>query len=367
MDKVILSLLLLTSVTAFGQVDFNVFAKGFKYSLEQKQDLVDVLGDFPTETPLNIDTLEIVELADVGHRLLLRYLSEPKDTVFGTPVDLIQAYLFVPRDVSIKYPAIVAIHQDGPNDHIGKKESAGVAGDSSLFYGLELFNKGYVVICPDRYQHSYRRRIPNPGQKQSDEDLVESAQSHWVGQLLMQGRTHNGKEAYDLTRAVDVLYQYNFVDTSRIGAIGHSGGGHNLVPFVFADDRIKAAVSSCGFFETTYWFHENAAKKRGSQGALPGLLDIGIMTDYLAYIAPRPIMLTRGLHEWGDQGKWKQFSELDVIEYQHIEKYVGAEYARLGEEENFKILYFGEDGGRHALPPGVKTEVFNWLDFHLKD
>lgn len=55
-------------------------------------------------------------------------------------------------------PAIVAIHQDDVNFHIGKSEPEGIMGDSTMYYGKELFERGYVVICPDRYYHVERRK-----------------------------------------------------------------------------------------------------------------------------------------------------------------------------------------------------------------
>lgn len=364
-SKILIVYFFFSNSIAFGQINFEVFNRSFSSSSEQKTELIKVLGTMPKGIPLQLDTIESVDVRG-GKRLLISYLSEFGDTTFGTPADTIEAYLFIPNEIDAPLPAIVAIHQDGPNDHIGKREVAGLEGDSTLAYGLELFRRGYVVICPDRYTHSVRRRIPNPGEKQEDEDVVDKAESHWEGQLLMSGRTSTGKEVYDLTRAVDVLYTYGFVDRSRIGAIGHSGGGYNLIPFVFYDDRVDLAVSSCGFFEKTYWFHEDAAKKRTSSGALPGLLNVGIGTDYLAYIAPRPVLLTRGLHEWGDTGKWAKFSKLDVDEYKHIEEYVKPAYEEYNAEEKFKIIYFDEEGGRHAFPPNVKSKVYTWIDSYLK-
>ena len=356
---------LLLSTALPGQIDFTVFDEAARPSAAHRTELMRTLGRMPSGVPLDLDTLEIVAM-EGGKRLLVRYQAELPDTTFGTPGDTIQAYLFVPDNPAQRHPAIVAIHQDGPNDHIGKREVAGIMGDSTLFYGKELFERGYVVICPDRYTHAYRRRLPDPGEKHEDADEVSAAESHWLGQLLMQGRTGTGKEVYDLTRAVDVLHYYDFVDTSRIGAIGHSGGGYNMVYFVAYDERVAAAVSSCGFFELTYWFHEAAAKKRGSSAALPGLLNVGIGTDFLTYIAPRPLLLTRGLHEWGDSGKWGKFSRLDVDEYKQIERYVRPVYEQLNASDQFRVVYFDEEGGRHAMPPNLKETIYAWLDAHLK-
>ena len=346
-------------------IDFNAFPATFDSSEERKEQLEQVLGYMPPPPALDLDTLHIEEIQG-GTRLLIEYTSELPDTTFNTPIDRVRAYLFVPDLGQKKYPAIVAIHQDGSKTHFGKKEPAGIEGDADMHYGVELFQRGYVVICPDRFYHGERRRIPRPDTVCIDEDLEEKAYSHWVGQLLMQGRTKRGKETYDHMVAVDVLEQYDFVDTNRIGTIGHSGGGYTMVYFMFMDERIQTGVSSCGFFELTYWFHENAARKRGISGALPGLLKYGIGSDYLAFIAPRPVLLTRGLYEWGDDGKWCKFSALDVKEYELMDAYASQAYRAYDKKENLKFLYFDEGGGRHAMPPGVKEEVYTWLDLHLK-
>ena len=344
------------------QYNFSAFPDKFIYSDERKDAFLRLLGDFPTPPPLSIDTLEVKEL-EYGHRLKIVYTAELPDTVFGTPLDRIEAYIFVPNQIeSEKIPAVVAIHQDGNVSHIGKLEPAGLAGDDDMHYGMELFKRGYVVICPDRYQHSVRRRIQNSDTIAVDSDKEDAAADHWVGQLIMNGRTDRGKEAYDLMRAVDVLLEYDFVDKDKIGAIGHSGGGFSLVPFMFADKRVKVGVSSCGFFETLYWFHERAALKRSSHNALPGLMKYGIMTDYLAFIAPRPVLLTRGLWEWGREGERAEYSRLDVKEYQEIEKYVSQAYHSYDAEDAFEVIYFDEGGGQHSFPPEVKERAYSWLD-----
>ncbi len=69
-------------------------------------------------------------------------------TMFHGPVDRIRAYLFEPsHNPGTRLAAMVAIHQDGPQSHMGKLETAGLAGDKNISYGLELFQQGYVVLC----------------------------------------------------------------------------------------------------------------------------------------------------------------------------------------------------------------------------
>lgn len=124
--------------------------------------LARVLGKMPTRPNSGFKVLESVDLPG-GRRHKIEYLAETGDPVLATPNDYIRAYLFEPNHKSgQRLPAIVAIHQDGPQSHIGKSEPAGLIGDKNLFYGLELFQRGYVVICPDRFYHAERRRVvPN--------------------------------------------------------------------------------------------------------------------------------------------------------------------------------------------------------------
>ncbi|MFC1614148.1 alpha/beta hydrolase family protein [Gemmatimonadota bacterium] len=332
---------------------------------EKEQQLLKILGDFPDPPPLEVDTLEAVEL-DNGWRYKIEYTAEEADTIFDTPVDRIKAYLFVPdHEEGEKLPAMVAIHQDGPQMHLGKLEPAGLAGAKDQHYGLELFNKGYVVICPDRFPHAERRRITDPDTAGTDRYRDTFAAGHWLGQLILSDRTSTGKEVYDLMRATDVLYSLGCVDKERIGAIGHSAGGYNLVYFMFVDKRIIAGVSSCGFFELIDFYNEHVAMKRLGANALPGLAKIGKSADYLALLAPRPFMMTRGLWEWGKEGKWKQYSKEHVAETKEIEDYARQRYSELEASENLKTIYFDEKGGDHAFPPKLKKEVFQWLDSYL--
>ncbi len=55
------------------------------------------------------------------------------------------------------------------------------------------------------------------------------------------------KAVWDNMRAVDLLRSLPEVDPERIGAIGHSLGGHNAIFTAVFDERIKVVVSSCGF------------------------------------------------------------------------------------------------------------------------
>lgn len=336
-----------------------------RWTILQKE-LLEALGDFPVPPSFRMEILESHRL-ETGWRYKVEYTIEEANELFNTPADKVRAYLLTPdHEKDQKLPAIVAVHQDGPNTHLGKLEPAGLSGAKDQHYGLELFERGYVVICPDRMGHAERRRIPEPETSETDHNRDNLAYGHWVGQLTLLGRTRAGKETYDLMRATDVLCSLDYVDPERIGAIGHSAGGNALVYFMFVDRRIKVGISSCGFFEILDFYNENAPMKRVATFAIPGLAKIGKSADYLALLAPRPFLMTRGLWEWGKKDKWESYSKKHVEETKAIENHARQRYSELNVEDNLRVIYFDEQGGDHAFPQKVREEAYQWLDRFLR-
>ena len=160
-------------------------------------------------------------------RTAISYASEPGDRV--------TAWLFEPAEMNAgPFPAVVALHQ---TTAIGKDEPAGVGGLANLHYGAELAERGYVVLCPD---------YPNFGGRKLD--VYER------GYL-----SASMKGVWDHMRGVDLLQALPFVDPSRIGAIGHSLGGHNAIFLGVFDERVRAIVSSCGFNAFPHYYGGNIA------------------------------------------------------------------------------------------------------------
>jgi len=334
---------------------------------QNEQKLLLSIGVFPSKPTLQVDTLEKTKLEN-GWRYKIKYLAEDSNIIFHTPKDYIYAYLFVPYSAKFnKTPAIVAIHQDGNHNYMGYLETAGLAGDADQHYGLELFNRGYVVICPDRFLHAIRRRIAKPDSLADCFDEADIAEQHWVGQLQLMGRNFVNKEVYDLILTTDVLCSISNVDKNRIGAIGHSAGGYILAYFMFVDKRISVGVSSCGVFELIDWFAEDAIRKRNMMSVIPGLATVGRTSDFVGLIAPRPFLMTRGLNEWGSvNAKQKMDSKKHVEGTKLLDKEARRYYKAVNADKNLKIIYFDENGGEHSFPPKVKEEVYSWLDSYLK-
>ena len=324
---------------------------------------MELLGSFPQKPDLRLDTLESVRL-DSGWRYKLKYLAESADTTFHFPEDWVYAYLFVPdHEEGAKLPAIVAIHQDDIYYHIGKDEPAGLQGDSTMFYGLDLYNRGYVVICPDRYYHAERRmfdKIPWDDFTEPDYQRDYNLFANRVGMLMLRGMSHYAKEAYDQSIAVDVLYTMNCVNKDRIGAIGHSAGGVAMAHFMFYDTRVALGVSSCGVYNVKRVFDYETPVAFPANMSFPNLIKEGYTTnDYVRHIYPRSLLITRGMYEWG---KGDEGSVAFIDEAYDFEK----SYKKAGNDGDIKIVVFDENGGGHIFPKGVKKEVYQWIDERLK-
>ncbi|MBB4841433.1 dienelactone hydrolase [Sphingomonas kyeonggiensis] len=322
-----------------------------------------LLGLFGPMPPRPKPAFTVFETVDIegGQRLKIEYLAEAAYPPLGEPEDRVRAYLLVPAHTAgEKLPAILAFHQDGPQYHIGKAEPAGLAGDANLFYGLDLFRRGHVVLCPDRFYHAERRRGVDPAGP-ADNARDSKLYDHRVGQLLLRGRNSIGKDVFDAMVATDLLASLPYVDPKRIGGIGHSAGGMAMTYWMACDRRAQAGISSCGFFELINFYREDAIKRRSAAIALPGLATLGRSADYLAMIAPRNILLTRGRWEWGTKGEWREASLRHVAETEDMVAHARAK----GSGTSLEAIHFDEAGGNHDFPPGVRDQAYAWLKTRL--
>jgi len=137
--------------------------------------------------------------------------------------DRLPALLYRPKTARLaKRPAILALHPTSP---LGKHRVTKKGGVPNRAYAYELARRGYVVIAPD---------YPPFG------DYAYDFESDDYVSGTMKG-------IFNHMRCVDLLQSLSEVDPGRIGAIGHSLGGHNAMFVGVFDPRIKIIVSSCGW------------------------------------------------------------------------------------------------------------------------
>lgn len=285
-----------------------------------------------------IETLYEEELQDYKRRKICYIVGDD---------DNITAYLLIPNHVKLPAPAIVAMHQ---TVNSGKDEVVGLDGYRDFAYGHELATRGYVVIAPD-YLTAGERIYP------SEESFASAPFYEQYPDWSMVG-----KNIEDSMAAVDVLHTLDYVDKDKIGAIGHSHGGHNTIFAMALDERIKAGVSNCGMSilseeeERLEWSLEDgyiyipALRKYFLEDQEPPF-DIN---EIAALIAPRPWLNVSSYFDKA-YGNQEFLAEIGIQLYQVYKLY--------GKQNAFSYFMHGND---HSFPQYSRVLAYSWLDRFLK-
>lgn len=249
----------------------------------------------------------------------------------------VPAYLLVPDKASAqnRLPAMLALHPTSP---IGKGEVVGL-GQPHSRYGIELAQRGYVVLCPD---------YPSFGDYScdfSDPAFVSGTMIGIAGHM----------------RGVDLLQSLPQVDPDRLGVIGHSLGGHNAIFLAAFDPRIKVAVSSCGWTPFADYYDGKIAGWT-SPRYMPRLKEVYHLdpaqvpfdfAEVIAAIAPRPFFSNSPLRDsnFAVAGVKKAVPEIEKV------------YHLFGADKAFQVKY---PDCAHDFPPEVRHEAYRFIDAALK-
>lgn len=245
-----------------------------------------------------------------------------------------------PNDTSKESPKLAAIVALHPTGALGKRIVAGEGPRDGRQYALELAQRGYVVVAPD---------YPSFGQY-ADYDFDSD---RYVSGTM--------KGIFNHRRCVDLLTQLKFVDADRIGAIGHSLGGHNAIFLGVFDERVKAIVSSCGWCP----FHDyygGDIKGWASDRYMPRLRDVYHLDpdevpfdfyELVAALAPRTFVSASPLHD----------SNFDVAGVRKAIPVARSIYALWGVPDELILLTPDCD---HNFPDEIRLQTYEVLDRVLK-
>ena len=316
----------------------------------------DLLGEIPrTDEPVTMadwDRHKSAVLANmrkvmgpsIGSRKLMLDVRYEREEDAGTYLrkkltyqsmdgDRVPAWLLIPKGLHGKAPAMLALHQTTQS---GKDEVAGLAGLADLHYGAELAERGYVVLAPD---------YPTLG-----EHKIDVYPHGWKSCSL--------KAVCDNIRGIDLLCSLPFVDRRRIGAIGHSLGGHNSLFTAAFDSRIQAVVTNCGFTAFARYYGGNLTGWAGprymprikSDYPTPDKMPFDFH-DVLAAIAPRAIYVSAPLHD----------SNFEVTGVKEVVASVQPVYD-LYYASSLKAVY---PDCAHEWPKPDRAMMYEWLDGNL--
>jgi len=304
-----------------------------KRRLEILEAMQQIMGRLPGKEKRSALDVNVSERVDCGSyvRQLLTYVSEPGSR---TP-----AYLLIPKSalhVRRKFPAILALH---PTDmKFGHRVVVEQLRDNYRAYARDLAERGYVVLAP-----AY------PLMADYQPDLKRLGYS-----------SGTMKAIWDNVRGLDLLVSLPYVKRGKIGAIGHSLGGHNAIYTAVFDSRIKVIVTSCGFDSFADYYDGNIAGWT-SERYMPRLLfyakrleDVPFdFHELVGALAPRPIFISAPLHD--TNFKW-----------QSVDKTVEAAQPVYRLYDAGKCIHVEHPDCGHDFPPEIRSAAYQFLDKALK-
>ena len=288
-----------------------------------KQQWQDLLGPFPKhKAPLHAQVTGTEELASFT-RQFVTYQVEP-----GVLTD---GYLLTPRQGKKKLPAVVVFH---PTTPVQARGVAGLESDYPMdkWQGLQLVQRGYVVWCPRNYINAEGADWAGNAAR------VLARHTNWTGMTRM---------VWDAIRAAAFLESLPRVDGTRIGCLGHSLGGKEVLYAMAFDERYKAGVSSEGGIGLQFsnW---NAPWYLG-----PRITRADFHLEnhqVLALVAPRAFLLLAGDSADGDRS-WAFLQAARPV------------YELLGAPNNLGWLNHHRG---HQYPAEARAAAEQFLDRHLK-
>ena len=300
-----------------------------KKSTYRKQ-LREMLGldPFPERTPLNIKITGTVNHKEFKVQKL-HYQSSPKLYVTGN--------LYIPKNLNRKAPAILYVCGHG------RVKIDGIDYGNKTHYqhhGAWFARNGYVCLVIDTIQLGEL------------EGVHHGTYRHDMWWWNSRGYTPAGVEAWNGIRAIDLLESLDFVDNSRIGVTGRSGGGAYSWWIATLDERIKVAAPVAGITDL---------KNHVVDGVVEGHCDCMFhintygwdFAQIAALIAPRPLLILNTDRD--------SIFPLDGVTRLHSK--IQRIYKLHNKTENLGLAILP---GGHSDSQELRIPAFNWFNKHLK-
>ncbi|HET6900096.1 MAG TPA: acetylxylan esterase, partial [Vicinamibacteria bacterium] len=193
----------------------------------------------------------------------------------GYPVT---ANVYVPAGATGRLPAVLVSmgHYD-----LGK------AGER---VGPDLARKGLVVLAYDPMGQGERLQHYDPELRASRAGGATEEHGQAAARAELIGESVARYFVWDAMRGLDYLASREDVDAARLGAAGCSGGGTVTTYLAALDLRVKAAAVAC--YITSWDAIVDGPGPQEAEQSLHGFLSSGLdMGDYVALIAPRPLLI----------------------------------------------------------------------------
>lgn len=244
------------------------------------------------DTPAVAPAPELIEEVDRGD------FVRRKVAISTAPHVRMPVYLLIPKTGPKPLPVALAYagHGYGVKDIVGLWEDGAERLDPDGYhkdFGIALCRRGFLVAAPE---------IAGFGERQADYSYLDTRLGQPVPTTchnaatyaFMLGKSMVGMRVRDGMRLLDYLGTVPEADTSRVGVMGISGGGMLTFYHMLVDTRLRACVVS-GYYSS---FRESIlAMNHCTCNFVPGVLNIGEMSDLVGLILPRPMLVEAGTRD----------------------------------------------------------------------
>lgn len=287
------------------------------------------IGAFPDRTPLNPQ-----HAGEISHD---DYVIE-KIIFESRPEYYVTANLYRPKSTATRRAAVV--------QSCGHYEEGKAAADYQRAC-IGLAKKGFIALIFDPMGQGERLMFHKPGEKRPGATFEHSLAGR---PTLLLGRTLAHYRIWDAMRAFDYLETRPDVDPTRMGMLGHSGGGMLTLLTAPLEPRIRAAMSCCAV--TSFYHKTKALLMADPEQILPGIYPNGVdHPEMIAAVAPRAFLIGAVLRDFVPLvGTRRTYDETKRI------------YEMLGQPERFQKV---ESDNEHMLDQNLREACYGWMMKHL--
>jgi dienelactone hydrolase len=312
--------------------------------------------------------------AEVTHRVEHDGYVREEVSFQTTPDIRVPASVLIPKGLTGKAPAIVALHDHGGMYFWGREKIVELGDEHAVLtefkkecYGgrsiaSELARRGYVVIVIDMFYWGQRRML-------LDDDAADwrerpltmpaervNAFNRRAGQseqlvartIYAAGFTWAGVMFWDDIRTVDYLLTRPEVDPARIGCVGLSVGGLRTIHLAALDDRIKAAVAVGWMASYPAQLQTRIEHTIGFTKLVPGLMRYLDYPDVASLAIPSALMVINGTQD----------ALFDLAGVRSCLDKLAACYRKAGAPDRFRGRLFEKP---HEFNREMQDEAWDWL------
>ena len=294
------------------------------WRIEVKEKLIELLGDMPEKTELNIR----VEWEKEDEEFIEKRIVFTSEKYVDVP-----CHLWIPKSACAPVPAVICLQGHSTGMHISMGRSIYQGDNESISNGdrdfaRQIVKEGYAALVLE--QRGFGERKSEAFLKFDPE--ARTTCWHPAMTAILLGRTLIGERVWDISRAIDVLETMPEIDSKKIAVMGNSGGGTATYYAACMDERIKIAMPSC----SVCTFKDSiVAGVHCMCNYIPSMAKYLDMGDLACLIAPRPLVMVSGELDHG----------FFIEGCRETAKTIADIYKSAGAEENFRFVV-GEEGHR---------------------